>query len=175
MKWLNRLSILISAVCLFGSCENDDDIIWDFPCYSASIYPVDVKTGISLLDPEYSDNAFEQNINVEYNGKIYPVTIDSRANIPMPLALRYKDYDWYWNNEKNCAEWVTSHHLEFGEFSPSMDYHGEEFTIHWGDGTSNKVRFDCYIVWRSKTKPKVVEALWLDGVLQDDWAFTIRK
>ena len=179
MKWFNKFLVLASVVCLLAGCNkivgDDDDIIWDFTCYSVSIYLADSRTGQNLLDPANDGNVLGQEISVEYDGKSYPIIADSRFNMPGELALRHVEYEWQWNEANHRYEQITSHHLEFGEFTPCDDFHGEEFTIHWSDGTSNKVRFDCYIVWKSKKEPEVIRKLWLDGIEQEDWTCRITK
>jgi hypothetical protein len=62
--------------------------------------------------------------------------------------------------------------LRFGEFGPNYDYKGETFTIHWGDGTSDEVKFDLYITWK-KGDPTIHDKIWLNGEQKNvDW-FTL--
>ena len=62
--------------------------------------------------------------------------------------------------------------LSFGEFSPEHKYKGETFTIHWGDGTKDVVKFDLYITWK-KQDPTIHKKLYLNGKEYSEDSFLI--
>ncbi len=186
---MKRLLLLPLAIvlALATSCdkeETEEPMIWDFVCHSVRFFVLDSATGANLLDPDAEHNLLDRPIAVVYKGVRYEVEeaqyaqpvpmADTRLLPPKPLALRWFSYipqyisgRWEKVEGKYC--------LEFGEFSPIDDWHGEEFTIEWGDGTSNTVRFDLYIIWRHVNDPQVFTPLWLDGAPHDGWSISLRK
>ncbi len=185
MKRLLLLSLAI-VLALSTSCdkEDDSDIIWDFVCFSVRFYVFDSATGANLLDPDLEGNLLDRPIAVVYKGVRYevekaqdaePVPMAStRLLPPKPLALRWFPYIYQYIDGK-WKEVYGEYCLEFGEFSPIDDWHGEEFTIEWGDGTSNTVNFDLYIKWKHANDPQVFSLLRLDGVPHDGWRIEFRK
>lgn len=185
MKRLLLLPLTIVLV-LATSCdkeETEEPAIWDFACYSARFFVLDSATGANLLDPDAGHNILDQPIAVVYKGVRYEVEeaqdievpmTDTRFYMPKPLALRWFSYIYQYIGGR-WEEVEGKYCLEFGEFTPEDDWHGEEFTIEWGDGTSNTVRFDLYIIWRHVNDPDVFTPLWLDGVPHDGWSITLRK
>lgn len=182
---------MLAACCLFAGCdkeeEADDDIIWDFATFSVGFYVQDAATGADLLDPACESNILGQPIAVTYDGKRYEPdpsqatdffmhkSFLTRFLMPAPLALRlHRLYTLKEENGKTTKNYL-GYRLDFGEFTPCDDWHDQEFTIEWGDGTSNTVRFDCCIVWRSRTDPDVLHPIWFDGKQQSDWSITLRK
>ncbi|EXY94109.1 putative lipoprotein [Bacteroides fragilis str. 3998 T(B) 4] len=63
--------------------------------------------------------------------------------------------------------------LSFGEFSPEHQYKGETFTIHWGDGTKDVVKFDLYITWK-KQNPTIHKRLYLNDKEYSKDSFLIK-
>lgn len=180
------LYALLCAVGLLWSCRGSgfgEDLIWDFTNYSVDFYLSDARTGANLLDPATEGNILNEQVWVEYGGKRYEMgadegerygEADTRMNMPRPMALRIMQYDYVWSEASQSWKREMSWHLEFGEISPEWNLHGEEFTIFWGDGSSNRVRLDCYITWKSSKNPKVTRSLWLDGREQkEDWTCRI--
>lgn len=176
--------ILLCAVSLLSACKREEeDITWDFVCYMVDFYVSEARTGANLLDAATEGNILNNDIYVEYNGNRYDMYKNSpglygyaetRYIMPAPLGLRLRPYDFQWNFVSKSWERRGSWHLEFGEFSPANGYRGSEFTIYWGDGTSNTVRFDCYVEWKSRNNPVVYRQLWLDGASQKkNWTCTI--
>ena len=53
---------------------------------------------------------------------------------------------------------VKGYHLAFGEFDPTDGLKGQSFVVDWGDGTSTKVEFDLYVVWKKNRKERIYEA-----------------
>lgn len=181
---------LLAAGCLFAGCdkeENGEDLIWDFATFSVGFYVQDAATGADLLDPASPSNILGQPIAVTYAGNRYELdpsqatdfyrhkSVLTRALPTMPLDLRL--HHSYSLKEENgeMKKVYRNYRLDFGEFTPCSDWHNQEFTIDWGDGSSNTVRFDCYIVWKSSTEPNVLHPIWFDGKQQTEWTMTLRK
>lgn len=176
MKLLLALCAM-AACCLPAGCDKtieDARINWDFVNYSVCFSVSDAATGADLLDPDSEHNILGRLIEVVYAGERYgielPASPDSAAapcaNLPMQLSARLYDVP---------TEEGRVYQLRFGEFSPLGDYHGEEFTIEWGDGSSNTVRFDCYVEWPRANDPHVLRSIWLDDVGQESWWIRLRK
>lgn len=172
MKKFIYVLVLISGV-LFSGCENGETNfnpkIWDFINWDVG-FVVRNDAGDNLMDPAVAGNWLDRYIYVEYRGEVYPINadteFDTRANKPIWQGLR---------TETDDRSGIV---LKFGEFSPEGDwdtgddFKGETFTIHWGDGTSNKVKFDLYITW-SNGDPIVHKSLWLNGDPRDADRFLI--
>ena len=67
-----------------------------------------------------------------------------------PLALRLEGANEY--------DRIKGYHLAFGEFDPTDGLKGQSFLVDWGDGTSTKVEFDLYVVWKKNRKERIYEA-----------------
>lgn len=154
MKTFTCISSLLLAACL-ASCDNNDlppdDVIWDFACYSIQLQASD-KDGNDLLAPDVLQQIPYDSLYVEYDGKKYyrdTATVETRYAMPMKLALRYGEYK---------GKYI----LAFGEFTPCDNYEQEPFTIHWGDGRSDQIAFDCFITWK-KGDPTVHQTVYLNG------------
>ncbi|MDR3235237.1 MAG: hypothetical protein LBT48_00720 [Prevotellaceae bacterium] len=147
-------------------------MIWDFANYSVYFNVVN-EAGHNLLDTATVGNIVGSNITVDYQGQTFKPeswdesTPDTKATMPMPLALRVEYSDHFG---------VTL--LSFGEFSPDhhsdnkSGYKGETFIIDWGDGTKDTVKFDLYITWK-KCNPTVHKSLYLNDKLYPDDSFLI--
>lgn len=83
-------------------------------------------------------------------------------NMPRPLGLR-----------KEVLGEAKERVLSFGEFSPEHQYKGETFTIHWGDGTKDVVKFDLYITWK-KQNPTIHKRLYLNDKEYSKDSFLIK-
>lgn len=106
--------------------------IYDFVNPSVCFFVSDAATGVNLLDPDEPDAILGRPIAVTYGGKRYEV-----AN----------EYDR-----------IKGYHLAFGEFDPTDGLKGQSFVVDWGDGTSTKVEFDLYVVWKKNRKERIYEA-----------------
>lgn len=181
------LTIGLTAICsLFAGCDKEDgDLIWDFACFSARFYVFDSTSLTDLLDPDSERNILDQPIAVVYKDDRYEIErvqdsefflpVGTRALLPRPLALRlFRSYTYKIVGGKR-VKFDGPYCLAFGEFTPVSDWHGEEFTIEWGDGSSNTVNFDLYIKWKRKNDPQVFSPLRLDGIPHDDWHIVLYK
>lgn len=130
--------------------------IYDFVNPSVCFFVSDAATGVNLLDPDEPDAILGRPIAVTYGGKRYEVAADAvaapatRATMPRPLALRLEGANEY--------DRIKGYHLAFGEFDPTDGLKGQSFVVDWGDGTSTKVEFDLYVVWKKNRKERIYEA-----------------
>ena len=98
--------------------------------------------GENMLDPAVDGNILGNDICVEYDGEIWPVSTQSTraSGTPPWYGLRIEPLNPYREGSPSV--------LKFGMFpTGNGGCYGEEFTIDWGDGTTNKVKFDCYVVF----------------------------
>jgi len=154
-------------------------MIWDFSNYSIVFHVVDSE-GNNLLDSVVAGNILDNDINVTYREKVYNKTVEQplyyvkpQATYVLPLALRLEPYIWE----------DPTVYLTFGEFAPDhfnsdLDedgWHGETFTIDWGDGTQDEVKFDLYLTWKrfGKCEPTTHKAVWLNDELLSTESFII--
>ncbi|MDR1225875.1 MAG: hypothetical protein LBK47_03130 [Prevotellaceae bacterium] len=165
--------VLVVTTLAFMGCEinvESDCGDWDFSPHSVFFDVMDAE-GNNLLDSATVNNILNDSITVLYKNKTYSIaTCDekqgyaTKAIKPEPLALRLIYHGYY---EKMM--------LSFGEFGPSsynLGYHGETFTISWGDGREDEVKFDLYITWK-KCKPTVHTVLYFNNKLYSKESFLI--
>ena len=141
--------------------------IWDFPPTNIGLI-VRNSFGENLLNPAVGHNILDNDVSVEYNGKIYQIE-------NLNAKTRYIPSRWYGLRVGKCYleddDYDGTTALLFGEFSVDTKdgYHGEAFTINWNDGTSDKVKFDLYVTYRKRGKESTVhKKIWLNGELQSD-------
>ncbi len=153
---MKKILLLIPAVImLFTGCSNNnDDIIWDFANFNVAFRVVN-QAGEDLLNEEEEGNMLED-IKVVYKDKEYKWERPLKYNMPKALALRTM-----YSSDKDII------YLCFGEFSPQSNYKNETFTIDWGDGTTDEIKFNLYITWKGND-PTVHQAVYLNGELYSD-------
>jgi len=88
-----------------------------------------------------------QTIRLSRGGK--PRTFGEKF-VEAVLALRLEGANEY--------DRIKGYHLAFGEFDPTDGLKGQSFVVDWGDGTSTKVEFDLYVVWKKNRKERIYEA-----------------
>jgi len=138
--------------------------IWDFTCYNINFIVTDSK-GNDLLDPDYTGNILKNNITITYNDKTFKSNdIELRYLPAEPLAIR-----------KIYSEFLKKNLLAFGEFTPVENFKNETFTINWGDGTIDVVKFDLYIEWPNIYTPVINQKLYLNEkeVAIENYSFVI--
>ncbi len=170
-KYLLGIAALLASGLLAG-CKEDDNkgyMIWDFVNPDISLMVIN-PLGDNYLDPEYEHNILDRPIKVEYNGKIYRLGEDlmqeTRATAVYWYGLRVGKYVGYVGDRGTPA-------LLFGQFQTSSGeygYHGEKFTVDWGDGrTTSEVKFDLYVTYNHDgTEATVHQKLWVDGDLVNE-------
>ena len=129
------------------------------------------------------DNILDSGITARYKGKTFTLNATSDA-----AATRFNPARWAGlrtepREQRNGGDKTIV--MKFGEFqtkSGDEGYHGEEFTIDWGDGTSDIVKFDLYLTWAAWTPesghgtakqhptrvPVHNHSVWINGKLQSD-------
>ena len=161
---------LVTLLTIFAGCNDEeeyDPLIWDFKCYNINIIVLD-EEGNDLLDHNNPENILNNEITVVYNNnkyaKKYENEITLRALTPQKLAIRTI------HDEKN-----NKHYIAFGEFSPTENFKSETFTIDWGDGTKDEIKFDLYITWKNPKEPTVHKKLYINEkeVETDESGFTV--
>ena len=156
--WGIALFLFILTGCsTYEKEEEDDGMIWDFVNLSVPILVTDAD-GNNLLDKESPDNILENDIKAIYRDETYQrLSFEQSAvrfNMPEPLGLRTTVRKY--SNDKTMII------LTFGGFSPESNHHNESFTIYWGDGTSDIIKFDFYIIWENKKNPQVHSKFYLN-------------
>lgn len=159
LLWMACFCGLLLTAC--SKDEEETDIIWDFWNYNMVFAVTDRASGCDLLDPEAEENILGSDIRVIYQGREYGCVDETRALEKGPFALRH-GYD------ENSGRYV----LAFGRFSPADQYHKETFVVDWGDGSQNKISFDCYVTW-PEGHPVVQKKLLVDDVLIKDTPYLI--
>lgn len=151
-----KLLLLAAVSLIFSGCDGSSGprpgVIWDFMCWDVSIEVKDSQ-GNDLFDPEYEHNILGNKITVTYKGNTYVMGEETKTkyNMPSPLAAK-AEYNQYSKKNLFC----------FGEFTPEDDFHGEKFTIDWGNGIVDEIEFDLYITWK-KGDPKVHKRVAVNG------------
>ena len=153
-------------VSLTKNSNFNDDIIWDFTTFNVNFFVSD-KEGNDLINPDSKENILKNDITVTYNDKEYKYKnenkITPRLNLPAELAIR----TFYYNS-------IDKFYIAFGEFTPIDNLKNETFTIDWGDGTKDEIKFDLYITWESPTEPIVHKKLYINDKEEEvDFEFFI--
>lgn len=141
--------------------DDEDDVFWDFICWNVG-FVVSDSEGNNLLSPDTPGNLLDQGLYVTYRGEKFELQQEelSRYLPPRTLGLRYRELE-----TKQTV-------LYFGEFTPTRNYMGESFVIHWGDGTQDKIEFDLYITWNKKD-PTVHKVVYMNGRMYSDQSLGI--
>lgn len=156
---MKKIFLFAIVFLLFLSCGSDK--IWDFINYDVC-FIVKNADGENLLDPATEGHILDSDITVEYNGKTYALNDNTRADKAVWYGLRIEAYGYKDNTPT----------LKFGEFDTAVGYREEQFTVHWGDGSSDVVKFDLYVKGTSNN-PKVKKKIWLNGKLKSESSFVI--
>lgn len=172
------LLVLLAIGALFASCERnsnvqndpEEDIVADFVNYSVDISVLDAETKANLLDPETEGNILNQEITMDYDGKIYPMVVGTEKT-QKHLPAEFRGLVWELNRE-------GAYILTAGEFQTGETVN-VPFAINWGDGS----RTDFVVtadVKRKGNKFDIIRSLTVDGQSVDhkegyDWKVTIYK
>ena len=161
-----------------------DNILTDTLACEIVIH-VENSNGENLLMPETAGHIVPENVTVNYKGKVYNYTYtyekdgkpypfkqnmrwddpgyedaDNRLDIKNKVETRAYYGTWYGLHDGYTVNWEPT--INFGEFSPTSDYHNEEFEVIWPDGSSDKIAFDLYID-RSNGEEVYTKRLYLNG------------
>ena len=158
--------LLLIAALAFAACENGDKTILpvEYEDYCAVTIAVENSNGDNLFDLFFDDHILKNDIYIDYNDEIFPLynaLKPTRDVGPPPFEFTYNFYDKL---------------LQLGWFYSNRGFHGESFTINWGDGTSDEVKFDLYVTWEGKeyySKPTIYKKIWLNGELQSYTQLTV--
>ena len=89
---------------------------------------------------------------VEYKCSIDPYIAPSKAYLPRFNGLQLSKH--YQSN---------TFVLRFGELDGAESYSNEELTLLWGDGTSDKIKFNRKFRWKINGDPDISEEWFLNG------------
>ena len=142
---MKKLVVILLSVFAFVACSKEEEqpqeMSWevDFTPITMWVYVHDAN-GVDLLDPQSESGIDLENIFLEFEGETYTVkghtdfdnyvyysTTRYLASYFDGIALRHpKDSDY-------C--------LYIGYWNSDAKRHYTEMTLHWGDGTSDKLGF----------------------------------
>ncbi|MBE6309893.1 MAG: hypothetical protein E7080_02415 [Bacteroidales bacterium] len=155
--YLNKMfsTLLIVSAILSISCDDKalgnsspQFLLGDF---SFTIKVVDENSENLLIDDD-SRNKIAENITITYNGKTYfcDYIIDFRNEIPTLPDDYFGMYMTFMESQENKEASYAD--ITFGHFLSGKFYNNETFTINWGDGSSDTVRFThgCYYIKDNK-------------------------
>lgn len=152
------------------SCDKilNNGKIWDIGPVVVNVVVADVN-GVDLLNPENQNSLDTSGIKVLYNGKEYECNklvseVLTRAYMPHFYGLQINKYSYH-----------NSYILSFGELDGAKSYSNEEVTIFWGDGTSDKIKFNRKFRWKLNGDPKSSEEWFLNGKKVSDHLIKIVK
>ncbi|MDX9782844.1 MAG: hypothetical protein RBT35_07700 [Bacteroidales bacterium] len=154
-----KKTFLLLAVLAIGLSSCDifpDGKIWDIAPVE---YIVEVTNaqGVDLLNQD-NQNAIDTSLikavyrGVEYKCSKDPYIVSTKAYMPFFHGLQLSKY--YQSN---------TFVLKFGELDGAKSYTNEELTILWGDGTSDKIKFNRKFRWRFNGDPDSSEEWFLNG------------
>lgn len=153
-----RVKYLLLGIMALGllSCDKNDDIVWDINPVVVTLNVVDAK-GVDILNPENSNSIPLSGVKAFYNGVEYEcstelMAVSTKAYLPHFYGLRAM---------KNTYN--GSYYLQFGELEGAKSYLNEEVTISWGDGTSDKIKFNRKFRWKSNGDPEAHQEWFLNG------------
>lgn len=154
-----KTRFLLFAVLAIGLSSCDiipDGKIWDI---APVVYIVEVTNarGVDLLNQD-NQNAIDTSLikavyrGVEYKCTKDPYTVSTKAIMPRFHGLQLSKY--YQSN---------TFVLRFGELEGATSYSNEELTLLWGDGTSDKIKFNRKFRWKINGDPDISEEWFLNG------------
>lgn len=119
MKFLNLFICSMLATAL-ASCNDEDDIIYDFYPYELCI-SVQNPAGENLLDPDVEGNILDETVEMDYEGKTYPMNIVESGYLHevKPLSRYYMPHFYglvAYSYPKDYSQELSTNHLYFGEF-----------------------------------------------------------
>ena len=146
--------VLFSCDGIFG-----DRKIWDISPVEYIVQVVNTN-GVDLLNPDNPSSIAASGIKVQYNGKEYECNkeqsaVNTKAYMPRFYGLKVQKNPYIPGG--------TNYFLYFGELDGAKSYSNEEITIMWGDGSSDKVKFNRKFRWKINGDPDISEEWFLNG------------
>ena len=181
-----KIATVILVLPLLQGCDDEEAIEnmpgrGDFMGCDIVIH-VENEDGENLLLPEtpgyidpkdvivmYKRKKYEFHYKYMKDGKPYPFDRNLGDDDPWYETSDYpgiwkekktRVHDWQGLYDGYTMNWEPT--INFGEFSPTRDYHNEEFEVIWPDGSSDKIAFDLYID-RSNGEEVYTKRLYLNG------------
>lgn len=160
MKALLKIVILSFAfVLLFGCTKKGGSNTGFVGPFKIVIELIDKDNGDNLLNPNTPNNYLNNKISAEYLGVNYPliksgINVDEMSTILSGLFL--------------VSDVAGNVYVAFGNFNGQEDW-DDTFTISWGDGTTDTIRFVHDVVEESYNNFSIVkQELYLNGNLVTD-------
>ena len=142
------------------SCDeiNNNRRIWDISPVVIRVQVVNT-IGIDLLNPDNQNSFAASGIKAVYNGKDYECNksvseVNTKAYFPLFYGLQMN---------KNTITNDGTYILSFGELNGAKSYSNEEITIFWGDGSSDKIKFNRRFRWKLNGDPDISQEWFLNG------------
>lgn len=143
-------------------------MIWDF---APIIYNVQIvnSSGDDLLDPNNSGSFDHGKIKVIFRG------VEYSSNNQLPATKVYMPYFYGFKIEKRSTSVGERFVLLFGELDGSKNYSKEEIVILWGDGSSDRVKFNRKVKYPTSGNPIIKDEWFLNNAKIDKGSIVIRK
>lgn len=154
---MKKMFLLLAVLTIgLSSCDLlPDGEIWDI---NPVVFTVEVTNlqGADLLNQDNQNSIDTSKIKALYKGEEYkcgkdPYIAMTKAYLPHFYGLRLS------KNRQNNA-----YILQFGELDGAKSYTNEELTIQWGDGTSDKIKFNRKFRWKFNGDPEISEEWFLN-------------
>ena len=161
------LLLVIMALGLL-SCESifPTGKIWDIAPVVFSVQVLDAG-GVDLLNKDNPNSIDTSGIKALYRGVEYKCRNDEYALSTKAYAPQFHGLQL----SKNIRTGVYI--LRFGELDGAKSYSNEELTIYWGDGSSDKIKFNRKFKWRFNGDPDSSEEWFLNDKKVSEGAIKI--
>lgn len=139
--------------------------IYDFAPISLYLKVTD-SSGQSLINPEHPKTLVKQGVKMEIAGKFFDLKTweEARDSRKMtPDVLRYYMPMWYGISYEKYSSEQDDWAIKMGDFD-GQEETTREIVIHWGDGTTSKLKYSNAIRYKRKASPDVERHYYLDGV-----------
>ncbi len=155
-----RVKYLLLGMMALGllSCDkiNNGGKIWDISPVVVTLQVVDSK-GVDILNPENINSIPVSGVKAFYKGVEYECNkempaVSTKAYLPQFYGLRICKNSYY-----------GTYSLQFGELEGAKSYSNEEITISWGNGTTDKIKFNRKFRWKLNGDPEVHQEWFLNG------------
>ncbi len=150
------LLLVVMALGLL-SCESifPTGKIWDIAPVVFSVQVLDAG-GVDLLNKDNPKSIDTSGIKALYRGVEYKCSNDLYALSTKAYAPQF--YGLQLSRDVCTGVYI----LRFGELDGAKSYSNEELTIYWGDGSSDKIKFNRKFKWRFNGDPHSSEEWFLN-------------